>query len=198
MCCGSSSNTKVQLLALWMILYFSSHLQLDGLRIFGDAKVIVDWATNECMIDIIHLSSQMNSTCLMLCSFKDISCSHVYRKFNMLVDSLSIKALNVDVGHICWENRLTVCSLVRVAFDFFPLSQPLFSLSDSNYFSYTGSPFGIFPSFRLSYGFLCRLCYTWLRPISILEHSCFCFFRFLLSFYLVKQSFLWTLNALSS
>ena len=62
MCCVSSSNTKSKLLYLWIILYFSKHLQLDGIQIYGDAKVIIDWASNVCNINILHLSAWMKLT----------------------------------------------------------------------------------------------------------------------------------------
>ena len=92
MCCGSGLNSEGELLTLWMILLFSNHLKLDGIQIYGDAKVIIDWTLNVNNINILHLSAWFKNTRLLISNLKDISFSHVFRQFNKLSDSLSKRA----------------------------------------------------------------------------------------------------------
>jgi hypothetical protein len=41
--CGSGSNIKAELLALWYILYFAHFKKVTKLQLVGDSKVIIDW-----------------------------------------------------------------------------------------------------------------------------------------------------------
>ena len=41
---GWGMNTKVELLALWGLLYFAKRRHISGLLVMGDSKVVVDWA----------------------------------------------------------------------------------------------------------------------------------------------------------
>jgi hypothetical protein len=41
--CGTGTNTRGELLALWSLLFFSLHKQVSCLQLIGDSKVIVDW-----------------------------------------------------------------------------------------------------------------------------------------------------------
>ena len=52
--CSLGSNTKGELLSLWIILRFSSSLGLDGIHIYGDSKIIVDWAVGLHKIRVLH------------------------------------------------------------------------------------------------------------------------------------------------
>ena len=103
MSCSSGSNSKGELLALWIIFFFSNHLKLDGIQIYGDAKVIIDWALNVNNINILHLSAWLKNTRLLISNLKDISFSHVFREHNQLTDSLSKRNLNVEEGYIFSE-----------------------------------------------------------------------------------------------
>ena len=40
--CGSGSNTKAELLALWFILYFAHLKKVTRLQLVSDSKVIID------------------------------------------------------------------------------------------------------------------------------------------------------------
>lgn len=102
MSCSSDSNSEGEIFALWMLLFFT-HLQLDGIRIFEDAKVIIAWALNANNINILYLSAWMKNTRLLIRNFKDISFSHVFRELNQLADSLPKRALYVEEGYIFSE-----------------------------------------------------------------------------------------------
>ena len=41
---GVGSNIKAELLDLWGVLFFAVKNGIDSINIFGDSKVIVEWA----------------------------------------------------------------------------------------------------------------------------------------------------------
>ena len=44
--CGSGTNTRGELLALWSLLHFSTSKPITTMHIYGDSKVIIDWVTS--------------------------------------------------------------------------------------------------------------------------------------------------------
>ena len=40
---GKSTNTRVELLALWTLLSFAAYLGIPTLSAFGDSQVIINW-----------------------------------------------------------------------------------------------------------------------------------------------------------
>jgi ribonuclease HI len=38
------THNRGELLGLWMVLFFANYRHLDSLNIFGDSKLIIDWA----------------------------------------------------------------------------------------------------------------------------------------------------------
>jgi len=40
--CGSGTNTMVEILALWCIIYFACYKKVTRLQLVGDSKVIID------------------------------------------------------------------------------------------------------------------------------------------------------------
>ena len=98
MCCGLGSNSKGELLTLWMILLFSNHLKLYGIHIYCDSKVLIDWDSNDNNVNILPILTWMKNIILLISKFKDIYFSHVYRKQNQLADPLSKKVLQVEEG----------------------------------------------------------------------------------------------------
>ena len=94
--CGSGSNTKGEILSLWLI-------GLDNINVFGDSKVIMEWATEARSINVLHLLAWLKKTLLSICSFKSISFSHIYREQNHLADNISNKALLAVEGSFFFE-----------------------------------------------------------------------------------------------
>ena len=101
--CGSGSNTKGELLSLWLLLHFSICISLEGINVYGDSKAIIYWASDVHNINILHLSAWLKQTRWMIGRFKNISFSHVYRKHNQLIDSLSKKTLLAMEGYYFFE-----------------------------------------------------------------------------------------------
>ena len=103
MSCDSGTNSKGELLALWIILFLARHLNLDDICIYGDSKVFVDWEEKRNNVNILHLSVWMKHTRLLMEKFKNISFFHIFQDQNHLVGSLSKKALQVEESYVFFE-----------------------------------------------------------------------------------------------
>ena len=57
MCFGSSSNTMGELLTLWLLIHFISSIGVDGIHVYSESKVIIEWAKNVCGVHNLHLST---------------------------------------------------------------------------------------------------------------------------------------------
>ena len=75
---GPGSNTKVELLVLWGLLYFAKTKNILPVKIFGDSKVIVDWAKGFHDLHIIQLNHWIRRTKELIDFFKHSSFSHIY------------------------------------------------------------------------------------------------------------------------
>jgi len=55
--CGTGTNTREELLALWSLLYFVFHKQVICLQLVGDSKVMADWFSYQNNLQVISLQS---------------------------------------------------------------------------------------------------------------------------------------------
>jgi hypothetical protein len=53
--CGKWTNSKGELMILWLILYFSYLKQVQRLLLMGYSKVIIDWHINDNNLEVISL-----------------------------------------------------------------------------------------------------------------------------------------------
>ena len=67
--CGSSTNTRAELLALWASLRVAKDIGLPYLHIFGDSSVIINWAKGESTLDMVNLEAWCYNTRLLISSF---------------------------------------------------------------------------------------------------------------------------------
>lgn len=54
---GSGTNTRAEVIALWGLMWFSNHLCVDRVLIYGDSKVLVDHLNQVASINQTLLSS---------------------------------------------------------------------------------------------------------------------------------------------
>ena len=66
---------------------------LLSITIFGDSKVIVDWAKDAHSLHSIELHHWIIRVKILINSFQQISFNHIYRELNKDVDLLSKQAL---------------------------------------------------------------------------------------------------------
>ena len=96
--CGSRSNTRVELLALWAILRVSELMGLPMHSIFGDSLVIISWLNRLSTLNVPSLSHWCDDICYMLLSAPHVIFKHIYREHNSQVDGLSKQALKMEMG----------------------------------------------------------------------------------------------------
>ena len=96
--CGSSSNTRPKLLALWALLYWAKAPGLPSLYIFGDSLVIINWAIGKATLACLALDSWCEAIRQMMLSFLSLDLQHVYREHNQSADGFSKGAVVLDSG----------------------------------------------------------------------------------------------------
>ena len=96
--CGSSSNTRAELLALWAILRVSELMGLPMHLIFGDSLVIISWFNRLATLNVPSLNHWCDDIRSMLLSSPHVIFKHIYREHNTQADGLSNQALKMDMG----------------------------------------------------------------------------------------------------
>ena len=96
--CGSSTNTRSELLALWALLVVTKHMGIPLLTIFGDSLVIISWANRLSSLNSPNLSHWCEDIRSMLQIIPPLTINHIYCEHNQQADSLTKKALLLDPG----------------------------------------------------------------------------------------------------
>lgn len=92
------TNIRVEVIALWGLLFFARHINLGQINIYGDAKIVIDWINERANLNAPMLTGWMERILNLKYSFDLISFSHVYREHNFLAESLSKKGLSATLG----------------------------------------------------------------------------------------------------
>jgi ribonuclease HI len=106
--CGSRTNTKGELLALWSILFFAHFKQVSYIQLVGDSKVIVDWFYLINNIHVINLHPWMSRIHELNENFHNLKVQHIYNEYNREVDNLSKHALKFDEGVLYYAKGMGV------------------------------------------------------------------------------------------
>lgn len=76
---GGGSNNRGGILGLWTVLVFARSRHLDVLEIFGDSKVIIDWANGKGNLHATVLEGWKSRTRNLILSIQqDLDHSHLY------------------------------------------------------------------------------------------------------------------------
>ena len=97
--CGSSTNTRSELLSLWALLAVTKQMGIPLLSIFGDSLVIISWANIHYSLNSPILSHWCDDIRILLQSFPSVTIQHVYREHNQLANGLSKKTLSLFTGY---------------------------------------------------------------------------------------------------
>ena len=97
--CGSNSNTRAELLALWAILRVSKLMGLPMHTIFGDSLVIISWLNRLASLNVPSLNHWCDDIRSMLLHAPHVIFKHIYREHNSMADGLSKQDLKLDMGH---------------------------------------------------------------------------------------------------
>jgi hypothetical protein len=91
---GRGSNSKGELIGLWVTLFLAYRVGLQSIHMLGDSRFILDWFKGVANLNIAgmrrirHLDTH----------FSVIYADHVYREHNMVVDQLSKEELSSSDG----------------------------------------------------------------------------------------------------
>ena len=101
--CGSGSNTKVELLALWGLLQFANYKGIGHLQVVGDSKVTVEQAAGNSRLHALRLEQRCSRIVELKHKFSHITFSHIYRQPKLVADRLSKKTMGPMDGQIHFE-----------------------------------------------------------------------------------------------
>ena len=85
---GQASNNKAELSVLWATLKVAKSSQIQEIQIYGDSKVVVDWANEKNTIRAPHLQHLLAEIQTLKTSFRGIYSGHAYQELNMEADAL--------------------------------------------------------------------------------------------------------------
>ena len=86
---GDGTNTFVDLISLWGLLWFTKKRGLLQLQIFGDSKIVIDWVNGLNSLQSLSFYCWLRRTDILKSCFHILSFKHIYRVFNSDVDFLS-------------------------------------------------------------------------------------------------------------
>jgi len=98
--CGSGSNTRVEMLALWMLLSFACWLGISKLQVLGDSQVILEWANQKYKLQVASLQHWSSRVLEKIFQYQFITFHLIYKEQNYHADRLSKRALSVVEGTI--------------------------------------------------------------------------------------------------
>ena len=104
--CGSSSNARAELLALWVVLRVSHLMGLPMRSIFGDSMVIISWINELSALDLPTLIHWCEDIKYMKRLAPQVIFMHIVLEHNMLADSLSKQAVNLNIGFALFTEYL--------------------------------------------------------------------------------------------
>ena len=87
--CGRSTNTRLELLALWALILIAIHLGIPLLYVFGDSQVIISWVNISTSLNAPLLSHWCDDILSLLHHVPSVTINHIYREHNQQADSLS-------------------------------------------------------------------------------------------------------------
>jgi ribonuclease HI len=95
---GTRSNNRAEFIALWTLLETTIKKDARKLQVFGDSKLVIDWANGKNSAQDIRLANIMRDIKLTFQSFEWLSFHHILWKLNSKADELSKEALLLPVG----------------------------------------------------------------------------------------------------
>ena len=78
--CVLSTNTRVELRALWALLVVAKEMGIPSLNIFGDSPVIINWENKVASLDSPCLDHWCQDIKLQMNSFSFLVIKHIYRE----------------------------------------------------------------------------------------------------------------------
>ena len=75
---GSSTNSRVELLSIYGLLYVASVMGLLELQVYGDSIMFIDWVNGKNNLRLLNLDYWCNQIECLVGGFISFSCQHIY------------------------------------------------------------------------------------------------------------------------
>ena len=95
---GPGTNNHAELITLRHLLYFALYKNCRQIQIFGDSKIVIDWANNKSICHAYSLKHILEEIVFLKTHFDQITVSHIYRERNATADRLSKEAADRPLG----------------------------------------------------------------------------------------------------
>ena len=77
--CDKRSNTRAELLAIWILLWTTKHFYIPISKIKGDLEVIVNWINQRRGLQVVALDSWKQKVINLLNHFCQVQIEHIRR-----------------------------------------------------------------------------------------------------------------------
>ena len=94
------TNTKYELIALWLLLYFAKIKDMVIQRVLWDSKIVIEWARGETQLNPTHLIFWKQLLSDLIQSHLVICFNHIYKEYNTMADALSKSSMREIEGWI--------------------------------------------------------------------------------------------------
>ena len=91
--CGLNTNTRAELLALWVLQHIAKEIGIPTLHVYGDSYVIINWSNDKATLTTLILDARCDNIEGLKACFHALDFHHVYREHNEGEHSLSKEAL---------------------------------------------------------------------------------------------------------
>ena len=116
---GLSSNKKVELLALKLLLQLVFNLGIQKLHIFGDSLLVIERMEKEKNVHNIFLCPLYDELMVIEISFQDMCFQHICRERNGVANTLSKEILQLNPTN--WNTWHQVVEIM-IDFDLCPMA----------------------------------------------------------------------------
>ena len=117
--CGSSTNTRAELLAIWALLRVGLMMGIPLQLIYGDSMIIISWLNNISALDVPSLMHWCSDIRYMIHMAPPMIFKHTFREHNSLADDLSKKTLQLDMGYVSFSETLDGLDINHGSLDLF-------------------------------------------------------------------------------
>lgn len=87
--CGKGTNKKGELMDLLCLHYFSQLKCISNLQIVGYSKIIIDWLSKKCKLQVVVLEAWKQKVEELVLQFSFLDNQHIYREHTTEDNDLS-------------------------------------------------------------------------------------------------------------
>ena len=103
---GLVTNTRVELLSLWVLLHFASLNGISNISIYGDSKIIIEWDKGVYGLQVLNIKQWCWRVKLLIKEFNHLSFKHISRSLNKEANRLSKKSCFFKRRYFMFSRRI--------------------------------------------------------------------------------------------